>query len=251
MSVAGSTSRDSILKKLRNGLAGAQSVFRDKHDPDDAVSVPSAVTNAVGSREEIARAFGENLEAVLGSYEIVKHPSEVAVSIAARIVGWRAENDGVESYGRELLSWAPAELPIPDLGQQLAQQGIELFVPSALDNKDQRAHSASLNVGLTGIDAAFAGTGSMVLLPGPGKSRAASLLPLHHIALIPISRIYETFESWLAELRSRQTLEELFRDNAQVAFITGPSKSADIELNLTLGVHGPRDVHAIVFDDGE
>jgi L-lactate dehydrogenase complex protein LldG len=118
-----------------------------------------------------------------------------------------------------------------------------------MNDEGERRQAAALSVGLTGIDAAFAGTGSMVLVPGPGKSRAASLLPLHHIALVPVSKIFPTLESWLASLRSEGSLERLFRNHAQLAFITGPSKSADIELNLTLGVHGPRDVHAIVFDD--
>jgi L-lactate dehydrogenase complex protein LldG len=91
----------------------------------------------------------------------------------------------------------------------------------------------------------------MVLVPGAGKSRVASLLPLHHIALVPGSKIYSNLESWLAALRDEGRIEDSFRNNSQLAFITGPSKSADIELNLTLGVHGPRDVHAIVFDDGQ
>jgi L-lactate dehydrogenase complex protein LldG len=128
---------------------------------------------------------------------------------------------------------------------------VSLFVPTELHDQQERAHAATLSVGLTGVDAAFAGTGSMVLVPSPGKSRAASLLPLHHIALVPFKKIHSTFERWLAGLRSEGKLEGLVREHAQLAFITGPSKSADIELNLTLGVHGPRDVHAIVFDDGD
>jgi L-lactate dehydrogenase complex protein LldG len=149
-----------------------------------------------------------------------------------------------------LLSWAPSELPIPELRSQLEKHGVSLFVPTDMHEADARERAATLPIGLTGVDAAFAGTGSLVLVPGPGRSRAASLLPLHHIALVPKSRIHATFESWLAGLRSEGRLESLFREHAQLAFVTGPSKSADIELNLTLGVHGPRDVHAVVFEDG-
>jgi len=217
--------------------------------PDTAVSVPSPVTSAEGGKQKLARAFGQNLQEVLGSYDIVDRPANVASRIVARIGSWREANDEGESYGSELLSWAPSELPIVDLEDQLEKKGFSLFVPTSVYFKDQRAHAASLDVGLTGVDAAFAGTGSLVLIPGPGKSRVASLLPLHHIALVPSSKIFETFESWLAMLRREGALEATFRDHSQLSFVTGPSKSADIELNLTLGVHGPKDVHVIVFDD--
>jgi L-lactate dehydrogenase complex protein LldG len=223
-------------------------LFRSHDDTAEFAGVPSAVTSVDGSGVELAKMFGEMLEEVLGSYEIVDDSTDLPQRILAQIEHWRKKNDGVTSYGNEVLSWAPSELPIPNIGEQLKKHGVSLFVPGNLHDKEERAHAAVLSVGLTGVDAAFAGTGSMVLIPGPGKSRVASLLPLHHIALVPMAKIHATFESWLASLRREGNLEELFRDHAQPAFVTGPSKSADIELNLTLGVHGPRDVHAIVFE---
>jgi L-lactate utilization protein LutC len=89
----------------------------------------------------------------------------------------------------------------------------------------------------------------MLMLTGPGVNRAASLLPFRHIALIPFSKIYPTMEHWLAEQREDGRLVDTYRSRANVSLITGPSKSADIEMALTLGVHGPKFVHAILFDD--
>jgi hypothetical protein len=89
----------------------------------------------------------------------------------------------------------------------------------------------------------------MLMLAGPGTSRSASLLPFRHIALIPFSSLYRNFEEWLAERREAGTLIDTIRNRSNLTMISGPSKSADIEMNLTLGVHGPKFVHAILFDD--
>ncbi len=249
MSTAISNARDTILAKLRSSIANTDFLFRNQHHRTESSSIPSAVTSADGSGPDLARIFGENLQAVLGTYEFAENPSEVPKRIVAQIERWRCDTDRAGESAGEILSWVPEELPLPDVEASLHNLGISLLVPTNMHVQNEREHAGTLSVGLTGVDAAFAGTGSMVLLPGLGKSRVASLLPLHHIALVPVSKIYPTLESWLASLRSNGTLEALFSDHAQLAFITGPSKSADIELNLTLGVHGPRDVHAIIFDD--
>lgn len=241
--------RDTILAKLRRSLSDQESTFRSRNGSDAIATPPTAVTFAEGDIAALARLFGDNLREVLGSYEIVERSADVPPRIVAQIERWRRDMNGTASYGNEVLSWATDELPIPDLSSQLEELGVSLFVPDNLHDKKERTHAATLPVGLTGVDAAFAGTGSMVLVPGPGRSRAASLLPLHHIALVPMTNVHPTFESWLATLRRNGELEKLVREHAQLAFVTGPSKSADIELNLTLGVHGPRDVHAIVFGD--
>jgi L-lactate dehydrogenase complex protein LldG len=180
------------------------------------------VTRAEGDPLALAKIFGECLETVSGSYEVVADSSEVAARILERIRLWESESDQPQdsngSRSREILSWDP-----------------------------KRAGAAA--IGLTGVDAAFAGTGSSVLAPAKGRSRAASLLPYRHIVMVPVSAVYPTVEAWLAVLRQQQRLGDFVRDSAQLAFVTGPSKSADIELNLTLGVHGPKQIHAIVFDD--
>lgn len=224
------TSRDAILGRLRAvlGQATPQPKF-----------VPTPVLQVHGDRRDWARQFGENLRGVGGSWDLVEQGT-AASHVLRLIEQWSDE--------RAVLAWDPETLPVRDLGQLLSASGITIHVPGDMHEGTTRARAAEARVGITGVDAAIATTGSLVLVPGPGKSRAASLLPLHHIALVPMSKIYPTLETWLASSIPGD-LERLLVESGQVVFVTGPSKSADIELRLTLGVHGPRVVHALVFDD--
>jgi len=205
-------------------------------------AVPSPVTGEARERSALAHAFGAKLESLSGGYDIVERPEQVAERVVALIRGWEAE-------AREVLSWAPDQIQVPQLEQRLEAAGIRQLVPRDLYDREGRERAAAQSVGLTSVDAAFASTGAVVVVPGPGKSRAAALLPLHHLLIIPLSRLYPTIEAWLELLRTEGNLGTLLRENGQIAFITGPSKSADIELTLTLGVHGPKVVHAILYDD--
>ncbi|MBK8048197.1 MAG: lactate utilization protein [Anaerolineales bacterium] len=123
------------------------------------------------------------------------------------------------------------------------------MAPTDLRSPESREAVRFIRFGLTGVTAAFASTGSMLVMSGAGTSRAASLLPFHHVALIPFSRLYPTLEAWLAERRLAGELDAQLRNRAGWNLITGPSKSADIEMVLTLGVHGPKHLHAILFND--
>jgi L-lactate dehydrogenase complex protein LldG len=96
-------------------------------------------------------------------------------------------------------------------------------------------------VGITGSFCAIAETGTLMMLSGPDTFASASLLPETHIAVVPASRIVRSMEDAFALARAEHG--ELPR---ATNFISGPSRTGDIEQTIVLGAHGPYRVHVIV-----
>ncbi len=99
----------------------------------------------------------------------------------------------------------------------------------------------TVRVGVTGALAGIADTGSLLLLSGAGHTLTASLLPQVHVVILKTSRIMPTLANAL-------DLDEV-RTAAAGVVITGPSRTADIEMTLTIGVHGPGELHVFLIDD--
>lgn len=253
MTDANAHARRDILSQLRATCQRQPTLFHRGPVATPRREPPAAVTHAEGGGLALARLFGRKLQAISGSYEIVESAAAVAERVTARVRDWHAARGDkrVEALSGtvQVLSWASEAFPLPNVEVTLQQSGIELVAPADLQDQDARRSAANIEIGLTGVEAAFASTGSLAFASAAGKSRTASLLPLSHIAIVPFSRIHPTPEAWLSEVRASGQLNLLLRQSRQLVFVTGPSKSADIELNLTLGVHGPRNLHAILFDD--
>jgi len=92
-------------------------------------------------------------------------------------------------------------------------------------------------VGITGTAAGIAETGTLVVTSGHGKPQSISLLPETHIAILREADLQKN----LAKVLSLRKVQ----DAATVSLISGPSRTGDIEMTLTVGVHGPGEV--IVF----
>lgn len=246
---ASAEARAWILGRLREGLADPSAAFKVPGSGEPLPGPPTPVTHADGDSRALAERFGASLDAVLGSHEMVEGADTVVDRVLARIAALREAGsaDGL-SFARAL-AWAPDALGVHDLAERLGREEISVIVPDDLHDPSQRRDVAGAAVGVTSVDAALASTGTLVMRADADRSRVASLLPLHHIVLVPTSRIHGTAEGWIASLREDGRLDETLRDGCQLTFITGPSKSADIELTLTLGVHGPKTVHAIIFHD--
>jgi L-lactate dehydrogenase complex protein LldG len=96
-------------------------------------------------------------------------------------------------------------------------------------------------VGITGVYCAIAETGTLMLLSGERTHPVTSLLPDTHIAVVPAARVLRSMEDgWDLLRREHGPLPR------QVAFVSGPSRTADIEMTLVLGIHGPYRVHIII-----
>ncbi len=146
----------------------------------------------------------------------------------------------------EILAWDDSELPLKGVGAALHAAGIIRLDPNVpADPTRRRARLAELGravVGLTGALAGLADTGTLALLSGPTRPRLASLLPPVHLALISKAAIYPTMAAFFA------THPAAVLEASNLVFITGPSRTADIEQTLTLGVHGPREVHVVLVE---
>jgi len=160
-----------------------------------------------------------------------------------------------EREARGLVTWHAAALGA-DLTSALEARGLDVHempageTAGAAERERLRAITAGADVGLTGVDLAVAETGTLILVSGAGRPRSTSLLPPCHIAVFDRTALVESLR------QVGVVLESWHRDGAPPAtgavinFITGPSRTADIELTLTRGVHGPKEVHAIFVEQG-
>lgn len=133
----------------------------------------------------------------------------------------------------------PASDPVLDevgAWNVLQDMGVQLVAP---DRPDWRDAVASASVGVTGCVAAVAETGTVAVACGPGAPRSVSLLPDAHLCLVPGRLLVERFEDALGSAVAEGVPPNL-------VWISGPSRSADIEKQITLGVHGPRTVELVL-----
>ena len=108
-----------------------------------------------------------------------------------------------------------------------------------------RDHPTGFDFGFTRVDYAIADTGTLVLNCKSEALRLATMLCDTHMALLPVSRLRATATDLLPELRAWMD------DPADyTTFITGASRTADIERVLALGVHGPLELHILVWEGG-
>ena len=110
-----------------------------------------------------------------------------------------------------------------------------------------REHAADLHTGLTLADWGIADTGSLVLDSSSEDLRLATMLAETHVAVLPVSRLRPDLHG----PGGRNEPPDGSRRPSYLAFITGASRTADIERVLTIGVHGPQELHLLHLKDQE
>lgn len=145
-----------------------------------------------------------------------------------------------------ILAWGPVEPVLYMLNQRLEDDGFEPVVaelPLGGDRAETLEHLDRAQVGITGAVAAFADTGTVVLSTSSRRSLIPSLLPEAHFVILRRRDLYESFEDWLDAGGGGY-----ISNSSNLVMITGPSRTADIEMTLTVGVHGPKQLTAFLVE---
>jgi L-lactate dehydrogenase complex protein LldG len=217
--------------EARKEILGSIAMHLAASAPFDAREQPvnhSVVLAAQPVASNLIESFKQNLEAVNG-HCMIAH-SQIGVAEALTTIISALQKTRLRAQ-RIAISDAPeverlihmTDLEIEELG--IAPNASEIF---------------GFDVGITTAQAAIAETGTLVLDSARERHRFVSLVPPVHIAIVAASTIRATLGETLAMLENRKEL------SPAVTFITGPSRTADIELTLTIGVHGPQELYVII-----
>jgi len=216
----------SILSSIREHLAASR-----RFDAQHPHSPPAAPRSTGKSAEDdrdgaIIDRFRQALEAVSGHCLIVQTIDEAAYAVQEIINERKPQRVAVSDAAI-----------VREIAGQLRADATFLETPNQSELFD-------CDLGITAAQSAIAETGTLVLESARERNRLASLVPPVHVAIIQASRIQRTMSEVL----------ELIRDSEvglsrAITFITGPSRTSDIELTLAIGVHGPGKLYVIVIDD--
>ena len=198
-----------------------------------AVVEPPGTLPAIDDDEDLLALFRRRAVEV----DAVVH-GPVSRSGAARAVAGIAAGHRASTF----MAWD--DLPTAGVVSALVEAGLER-VDHQVPTDGRAVHQASyrtLDLGVTGSEAALAESGSVVIVHGEGRPRMASLVPDIHVALVRVETVARTLAHWA------QRHPEAAEGTSNLVIVTGPSRTGDIELQLNLGVHGPRHLHIVLVD---
>jgi len=208
-------SRDYILHKVRTAI-GRSAGDEPGEPPPPLIQIPDI------PMEQRIEMFGEALTQLGGEFRVAASVAEARDYAAGLVAGKSA----VASQSAYLEQCGVTDLP---------------EVTRGFTERDQlRDACAEADVGITSADYALADTGSLVLLSTPQEARLVSLLPPVHLAIVPREKLLTGLDELFTVVPDPAAL------SSSMVLITGPSRTADIELILVRGVHGPGEVHVVL-----
>lgn len=227
------SARDAIFQSIRSHLVASNSLNRleaEIHQSNHGAPVQRPVV-LLDETTSLVGLFKENLEAVDGHCVVAQNELELVAALTEIINRLQQTNLRARSIA---ISDSP---DVERLIRQVDAEVDELAVaPSASD-------IFAFDVGISRVQAGIAETGTLVLDSAVERHRLVSLVPPVHIAIIDASQIVGTLSEALALMYRDAKVSPI------VTMVTGPSRTADIELTLAIGVHGPQELYVIVNND--
>ena len=230
----GTSSPATVLDDVRRALGRTESKKPEPLEPFVEIAAEE------DTDELLARFIAEATAVGVRFYEAA-NGDEVG-EVVAQICGAAGVADVALSGSSELAAWG--------LARRLAAR--RLTIVEAVDftaGEKERlvARLADCGAGVTTVECAVAETGTLVVTSAEEQALLVSLLPPLHIAVLRPRQVLDSLTAVVRKLAG----ERMHQEPAcrSVTFITGPSRTSDVELTLSIGVHGPKELHVVVITD--
>jgi L-lactate dehydrogenase complex protein LldG len=220
-----SDARIDVLGRIRQSLAAARSELGTAPAAMPVAYSPGS-PSGLDSAAERRASFTLMLERVGARVHVARDATAAAEAVAG--------------IALELGARTVAVSDDPAARAACAGTGASLVEPG-----ESRAALLAADLGVTGAQLGIAETGTLVLDHGAERHRLASLVPPVHVAILEADSLVGTLGDALAHFGGRDGLAR-----GAITFVTGPSRTADIELTLVVGVHGPRALHVVLIEPG-
>ncbi len=223
------TGRDAVLDRIRGSLGRGELSPEKRAEIDSRLAKP--VRNLTPARSKLEHTaqvdlFLEYLDAAKATFTRVQGEGDVPKALSEFLSAQNLPQRVAMSPDGWLEGLPWENVPLLERRAGVAQA------------EDQ--------VGLTGAFAGIAETGTLMLTSGPESPSTLTMLPETHVVVLSASQVVGCMEDGWDALRERQGPRAMPRT---AIFITGPSRTADIELQMYLGAHGPRRLHVILIDE--
>jgi L-lactate dehydrogenase complex protein LldG len=220
--------REEFLGRVRQAVStGNRPGFDHRLEPSDFARIEKPDIDLVGQ-------FQNQFSAVGGIFHLVADAEACIEEILSLVA---------EKSVKRLLLGSGNLIDKLGLASRLKNAEVDVIVINELEVNSCREHFFAAHMGISSVNCLVAETGSVVLHSAMTQPRSLSLLPPIHIAIAERNQIVaDLFDLFPSSNRSEQALPSC------ITFITGPSKTGDIELKLVTGVHGPREIHVILLE---
>ena len=221
---------------------------------DETLAILDRINNRSGDeRQELLARFIEM--AVPINLKVIVLEDEASVTKA--IVDLVREKDPEWGDQKSIAVWQHPLIERLNLPDALAAENIPVHVTDLNDQKSKgltepekqdrlRRQVIDAYIGITSADFCMADTASLVMRTRPGQARSVSLVPSIHIGVIHLDQIIRDLKELYALLSFDPDVQREGLTNC-MTFISGPSKTADVEATMVHGAHGPREVYVYVI----
>jgi len=235
--------REQILSLIRTKKVKNTPLFKERKKQELLLQWQNIIDRNTHHIDKLIQTFKVECELLTGKVYVVQNRYEACQSLSSIIE---------ETEAKRFIKWnSPLleKLNVDDLLESFGLKNMLLAEKSSTSKQHRRDYTGAASkaeLGISGIDYGLADTGALVLKTSPDRNRAVSLLPPVHVAIMESRCILSSSDDLITHLLL--DLEEKGDLDSCLTLITGPSVTADIELNLVLGVHGPKELHVIILE---